>query len=131
MNIFLRFSKNTLISLGLIAFSIIIGIIYMFTYKYIYWFLGGMGMGEQSREVIKLFIATAQPPIIIMIALSFILNGYYFSKELLYKIGAGVYIIPFIITMGFYYYYINESEKLGVPLTKLSIIFWEYVPFGQ
>lgn len=131
MNIFSRLSKNTLISLGLIVCSIILGIIYMFTYKYIFWFLGGMGMGEQSREVIKLFVATAQPPFIVMIALSFILNGYYFGKELLYKIGAGVYIIPFIITIGFYYYYIGASESLGIPLTKLSIIFWEYVPFSQ
>lgn len=129
MNIFLRFSKNTLISLGLIICSIIVGIIYMFTYKYIFWFFGGMGMGQQSQEVVKFLIATAQPPFIVMISLSFILNGYFFSKELIYKIGASIYIVPWIITIGFYYYYIGASESLGIPLTKLSIIFWEYVPF--
>lgn len=131
MNNFLSFSKNTLISLGLIICSIIAGVIYMFTYKYIFWFVGGMGMGDESREVIKILTATAQPPFIVIIALSFILNGYYFSKDILHKIGAGVYIIPWIITMGFYYYYIGTSESLGIPLTKLSIIFWEYIPFEQ
>ncbi len=130
MNIFLRFSKNTLISLGFIICSIIFGIIYMFTYKYIYWFLGGMG-SSYAYDADKLLIATAQPPFIIMLALSFILNGAYFGKELLFKIGASIYIIPWIITIGFYYYYIGISEKTGIPLTQLSAIFWEYIPFDE